>query len=240
MFDKAQDHPLPRLRICSRRIPPRCSTPARLPRDVRWSDGTMNRLYVVESGYSITGAAADHRLPLRPSQMPALVGRLQQAVERLADPSAPAMRSSTTDSYVDKFIGVLARDLHRASRPECDRGRPATAGGSPRRRTSFECAAGQRRARPCATRQLPTDRRPHVEAIAALAAAMQAGQCRHVADPGWQPGVRRARGCRFRRRSDQGPHFDSRGSVSQRDRAALPVACAAGAFPRILGGRPVV
>ena len=34
-------------------------------------DGTMNRLYAVESGFSITGSAADHRLPLRSGQIAA-------------------------------------------------------------------------------------------------------------------------------------------------------------------------
>jgi molybdopterin-containing oxidoreductase family iron-sulfur binding subunit len=36
----------------------------------------MNRLYMVESGVSITGAKADHRLPLRPGEMPALLREL--------------------------------------------------------------------------------------------------------------------------------------------------------------------
>lgn len=74
-------------------------------------DRTMNRLYVVESGYSITGAAADHRLPLRPSQIPALVGRLTEAVrERLAggQASAPPHEGS---SHAEHFVEVLAADL---------------------------------------------------------------------------------------------------------------------------------
>jgi MoCo/4Fe-4S cofactor protein with predicted Tat translocation signal len=45
-------------------------------------DGTMNRLYVVESGLSITGSAADHRLPLRSGQIGAMLGLLKEAVER--------------------------------------------------------------------------------------------------------------------------------------------------------------
>ena len=61
----------------------------------------------------MTGAAADHRLPLRPSQMPAFVGRLQQAVERLAAPT-PARAAAAADAYLDKFVnGVGAGSASR-------------------------------------------------------------------------------------------------------------------------------
>ncbi len=40
--------------------------------------GQMSRLYVVESGVSLTGAAADHRLPLRATRIPAFVAMLEQ------------------------------------------------------------------------------------------------------------------------------------------------------------------
>ncbi len=38
--------------------------------------GEMNRLYVVESGYSVTGSAADHRLAARPSRIAAILAAL--------------------------------------------------------------------------------------------------------------------------------------------------------------------
>ncbi len=73
--------------------------------------GTMNRLYVVEGAYTITGGAADHRLAVRPSQ----VGRLLAALlKQLRDPSSAA---STDDSRQAAFIKQLANDLreHRGS-----------------------------------------------------------------------------------------------------------------------------
>lgn len=71
-------------------------------------DGTMNRLYVVESTYSVTGAAADHRWPLRSGQVAALLGRLQEVVDRLArgEHIEPA-----PDSGVERFIAAVAADL---------------------------------------------------------------------------------------------------------------------------------
>ena len=42
--------------------------------------GRMNRLYVVESSLSLTGASADHRLPLRSTQIPALIRMLEREV----------------------------------------------------------------------------------------------------------------------------------------------------------------
>ncbi len=38
----------------------------------------MSRMYVVEGGYTITGATADSRLALRPSQMPAFLSELER------------------------------------------------------------------------------------------------------------------------------------------------------------------
>jgi molybdopterin-containing oxidoreductase family iron-sulfur binding subunit len=44
------------------------------------ADGKMNRLYVVESCYSITGAMADHRLPIRSAEIASFVKALHQAI----------------------------------------------------------------------------------------------------------------------------------------------------------------
>ena len=45
--------------------------------------GDMSRLYVVEGGYSSTGVAADSRLALRPSEMPAFLSELSRRVDKL-------------------------------------------------------------------------------------------------------------------------------------------------------------
>lgn len=44
--------------------------------------GKMSRLYVAEGGYTTTGAAADARIAIRPSQMPALIAELGRRVEK--------------------------------------------------------------------------------------------------------------------------------------------------------------
>ena len=41
-------------------------------------DGNMNRLYMVESGASTTGAKADHRWPVRASEIEVLHARLRK------------------------------------------------------------------------------------------------------------------------------------------------------------------
>ena len=53
------------------------------PEEAQRPAAPMNRLYVVESGYSITGAMADHRYPLRSCDVPAFAACLAaQLVER--------------------------------------------------------------------------------------------------------------------------------------------------------------
>ena len=67
----------------------------------------MNRLYVVEPGLTITGAMADHRLPLRSTQIPALVGMLDR--ELAAGDSGGA--SSGPPGQIGDFVGAMASDL---------------------------------------------------------------------------------------------------------------------------------
>lgn len=45
-------------------------------------EASMNRLYVVESGYSLTGSNADHRLRLNPSETSSMVAQLYQALSK--------------------------------------------------------------------------------------------------------------------------------------------------------------
>jgi molybdopterin-containing oxidoreductase family iron-sulfur binding subunit len=68
--------------------------------------GGMTRLYAIESMPSPTGAKADHRLPLRPSQIPnfalALAAKLGIGVPQHGDPGAS-----------DEWISAVARDLQK-------------------------------------------------------------------------------------------------------------------------------
>lgn len=84
--------------------------------------GEMNRLYVVEGGYSGTGASADSRLALRPSQMPGFVAELGRRVEELRggaehDHSSEEEKGfnemSAAERY-ERFIDVLAHDIAEA------------------------------------------------------------------------------------------------------------------------------
>jgi MoCo/4Fe-4S cofactor protein with predicted Tat translocation signal len=73
-------------------------------RRVEGKDGKMNRLYVVESRFSLTGGMADHRLRLNSSQITAFMQKLVQAVA-----------NTPVD---DKWISELAKDL-QANKGKC-------------------------------------------------------------------------------------------------------------------------
>jgi MoCo/4Fe-4S cofactor protein with predicted Tat translocation signal len=67
---------------------------------------TMNRLYVIESTPSLTGAKADHRLPVRASDVESLAGQLASAVS--AGGAAP---TAGVDAQAGRFIAAAAKDL---------------------------------------------------------------------------------------------------------------------------------
>jgi len=74
------------------------------------NDGTMNRLYVVESTVTNTGSVADHRLPMKPSEIEGFARALASSV-------GVQMGSSSMDESRSKQIAVIAKDLreHRGS-----------------------------------------------------------------------------------------------------------------------------
>ncbi len=80
-------------------------------REVTEKSPVMNRLYVVESTRSLTGASADHRLALRPSE----VGAFLEGLRQLA--SGRDQITGTTKKW-EKFLGVLWKDL-KAHASEC-------------------------------------------------------------------------------------------------------------------------
>jgi len=87
--------------------------------------GEMNRLYTIESGMSLTGASADHRLRLKPSQIPGYTLALAKAViERLGSASAPiskaiaSAKDASLPSELDhEWVDAVADDLvdHRGA-----------------------------------------------------------------------------------------------------------------------------
>ena len=71
----------------------------------------MSRLYAVESQFSVTGASADHRLPRKSVEIPALVARLEALVsDRLGQPPRTSA-VATGDEEAEEFLLALAEDL---------------------------------------------------------------------------------------------------------------------------------
>src|SRR5262249_40932644 len=69
----------------------------------------MNRLWVVESAYTSTGAMADHRLALPSGRIGAFALALAQAIGVVSAGSAPAAPAVPADW--SKWIAALAKDL---------------------------------------------------------------------------------------------------------------------------------
>jgi hypothetical protein len=75
----------------------------------------MNRLYVAESQYSVTGTSADYRLPLQSSQISVLLRRIEEAIDAGVitedkEESAPIEQLSDADR-VARVIDAIASDL---------------------------------------------------------------------------------------------------------------------------------
>jgi molybdopterin-containing oxidoreductase family iron-sulfur binding subunit len=84
-------------------------------RRVNTTTDKMNRLYSVESSYSITGAMADHRLPLSNSEIPGFVATLAKEITKLGIPiSVSSGIHVQGDTKIDqKWIAAVAKDLVR-------------------------------------------------------------------------------------------------------------------------------
>ncbi len=90
--------------------------------------GKMSRLYVAEGGFTTTGVAADARISLRPSQMPALIAELGRRIEKaksgtLAKAGMPvdavaeagqAYNEIEPQERLERFLDSAASDLAAA------------------------------------------------------------------------------------------------------------------------------
>ena len=83
------------------------------------AEGRMARLYAVESQLSVTGMNADHRLPVKASDVQrfgfALLGRLAALAPALSR-FAPLQQRFALDAAAAKFADALARDLVKAGK----------------------------------------------------------------------------------------------------------------------------
>ena len=77
--------------------------------------GTMNRLYAVEGCFSLTGAAADHRLALPSHLVAAVAARVEKEIAQRSASGLPPAKDSHPPTVLpakaEKFAGVVARDL---------------------------------------------------------------------------------------------------------------------------------
>jgi MoCo/4Fe-4S cofactor protein with predicted Tat translocation signal len=87
-------------------------------RKVYETGSEMNRLYVVESELTNTGAAADHRLPVRPSEVEQMAGLLLAELSGEGERQGESTDGSPQeDDERGRWISAVARDLltHRGS-----------------------------------------------------------------------------------------------------------------------------
>jgi MoCo/4Fe-4S cofactor protein with predicted Tat translocation signal len=71
----------------------------------------MNRLYVVESSPTLTGAKAEHRLPMRASEIQGFADKLAGVVGAGAAPSAVPGTPAPGGELVEKWVAAVAKDL---------------------------------------------------------------------------------------------------------------------------------
>ncbi|MEM8680261.1 MAG: TAT-variant-translocated molybdopterin oxidoreductase [Planctomycetota bacterium] len=79
--------------------------------DGRTPGDQMNRLFVAESQFSVTGAAADHRLAVRSHDLPSLLGHVEALVSEKLGQSAYARRNPALSETAQRFAEALASDL---------------------------------------------------------------------------------------------------------------------------------
>lgn len=73
--------------------------------------GPMNRLYAVESQYSALGTAADHRLPMRSSDIGAFLGRIESAIKATSESSEKKHDHAAKEDRDDQYVRIIASDL---------------------------------------------------------------------------------------------------------------------------------
>jgi MoCo/4Fe-4S cofactor protein with predicted Tat translocation signal len=143
--------------------------------------GVMNRLYVVESQMSVTGGAADHRLPIKSAD----IGKVASTILNQLNAGANLTGFGTGDAQQDSFLRVLAKDL------AASRGRSVVVAG-PRQPASVHALVHQLNQAlgnvGSTVTYLRTERtRPQLAQIRELAGEMAAGDVNTLLIVGWNP-----------------------------------------------------
>ncbi len=189
----------------------------------------MNRLYVIESLHTITGASADHRLACRASEIAAIATEL-----------AAALGVAGVEAPKDSKLPLLACDQDRPGRqhgPCGGRRRTAAAGRGPCPGRGDQPQAGQRRqdggllSRPAAQAAIARG------GLEALVKRMKTGEVKTLLILGGNPVYNAPAGSEVRRGPEEGSQQRSPGPARGRDLAALHVAPFAGPLPGIVGRR---
>ena len=82
-------------------------------RRVRGEQRHMNRLYIVESTTSRAGAMADHRLPMRASEVAGFAWAVARELGVLADPDAPSLEATRAAQWIKAVVQDLQQ--HRGA-----------------------------------------------------------------------------------------------------------------------------
>jgi MoCo/4Fe-4S cofactor protein with predicted Tat translocation signal len=136
----------------------------------------MNRLYAIESTPTLTGAKADHRLPVKASEIEAIARELAGAIGAGGSTGQPASVPRPGAPDIAKWVGAIAKDL------QAHRGRSIVVAGDWQPASVHQLARSMNEALGnvgatvtygAAVEVNPTDR---YASIAELAGAMDAGQ----------------------------------------------------------------
>jgi molybdopterin-containing oxidoreductase family iron-sulfur binding subunit len=152
---------------------------ARSPNEPGNQARPLTRVYAIEAAFTTTGAMADHRLPIRPSQIASFVRELETAVQ---SGQAPAAKDRTT-----RFLHAVAEDLL------ANAGKGAVACGY-RQPPEVHAAVARINAKLGNAGQNVTysavsdpERAPHVDQIRALAGQMKQGKVKTLLILGGNP-----------------------------------------------------
>jgi molybdopterin-containing oxidoreductase family iron-sulfur binding subunit len=87
-------------------------------RNVSAESDSMNRLYIIESLFSLTGASADHRLAVAPDQIAGIVRAIAVELRNLGVAVSPDITGEITEvsPEIQDWVRPLAADLVRAGR----------------------------------------------------------------------------------------------------------------------------